>query len=61
MKATTRKSAKAEHSDYDRWKTDQIKLGLDDIDAGRVMTHAEFMKQSDAHLKRLARKHAKVA
>ena len=44
-----------------RWKTDQIKLGLDDIDAGRVMTHAEFMKQSDAHLKRLARKHAKVA
>lgn len=59
--ATAAKPPKPAGQTFEQWKAEQIKLGLDDLDAGRVLSHEEFMRQSDAHLKRLARKYGKAA
>ena len=58
---TARKPATPVRQTFEQWKDEQIQLGLDDLAAGRVLSHEEFMRQSDAHLKRLARKYGKAA
>lgn len=64
MKTATPKKAapsKAGHDDYDAWYDEQVRRGLEDIDAGRVLSHDEVVRRSEAQLKRLERKHAKAA
>ena len=59
MKKST--PAQPEKQTYEQWKDEQIKLGLADLDAGRVISHEKFMRLSDEHLKRLRKKHAQAA
>jgi predicted transcriptional regulator len=65
MKAATTKSAASVPSDYERWKAEQIQLGLDDIEAGRVHCHDDVMAQARSHVdalsKNLSRSNAKAA
>ena len=64
MKTDNAKKAtppKADHDNYDAWYDEQVRLGLEDIDAGRVIPHEEVVRRGKALLKRLERKHAKAA
>ncbi|MCC7310072.1 MAG: hypothetical protein IT510_02365 [Sulfuritalea sp.] len=54
-------SVKPEKQTYEQWKDEQVKLGLADLDAGRVLSHEEVMRRSEARLRRLEKKHAKAA
>lgn len=42
---------------YDEWYDEQIRLGIEDIEAGRVVSHEEVMKRSNAHLAELKKKY----
>ncbi len=60
--ATAKKSAsevreKTPAQRYEEWYDEQIRLGIEDIEAGRVISHEEFMKRSDAHLAELKKKY----
>ena len=46
---------------YDAWYLAEVQKGLDDIEAGRVISHEEAMKQARDHLDKLVRKNAKKA
>jgi predicted transcriptional regulator len=46
---------------YDAWYLAEVQKGLDDIEAGRVISHKEAMKQARDHLDKLIRKNAKKA
>ncbi len=59
--ATKPKVTKPEAQTYAQWKEQQIQLGLDDLDAGRVISHEEFTRRSNARLKRLIKKHGATA
>lgn len=50
-----------EQAEYDAWYDEQIRLGLEDIDAGRLVSHEEVMKSSQRRLAELERKYAKKA
>lgn len=52
---------KPEKQTYEQWRDEQIKLGLADLDAGRVVSHEDVMKRGKALIERLKRKHAKAA
>lgn len=54
-------TVKPEKVTYEQWKDEQIKLGLADLDAGRVVSHADVVKRGKALVERLKRKHAKAA
>jgi predicted transcriptional regulator len=53
--ATSKKAAPSRpgNDDYDAWFDEQVRLGLEDIDAGRVISHEEVIRHSEAQLKRL--------
>jgi predicted transcriptional regulator len=60
--ATAKKSAsevreKTPAQRYEEWYDEQIRLGIEDIEAGRVISHEEVMKHSDAHLAELKKKY----
>lgn len=42
---------------YEEWFDEQVRLGIEDIEVGRVISHEEFMKRSDAHLAELKKKY----
>jgi len=42
---------------YEEWYDEQIRLGIEDIEAGRVISHEEVMKRSNAHLAELKKKY----
>jgi predicted transcriptional regulator len=44
---------------YDAWYDEQVRLGLEDIDAGRVVTHEQYKKHMDAFMNKLAKKHGR--
>lgn len=46
---------------YDAWYDEQVRLGLEDIEAGRIVSHEEFIKNMAEHMKKLAKKHAQKA
>lgn len=46
---------------YDAWYDEQIRLGLEDLEAGRVLSHEEVVKKSEEYLKQLEKKHARKA
>ena len=54
-------TVKPEKVTYEQWKDEQIKLGLADLEAGRVLSHEEVMRRSEAQLRRLKKKYAKAA
>jgi predicted transcriptional regulator len=62
MKTTPAKPEKKPTlADYEAWKEDQIRLGLEDFEKGRVFSHEEVVKRSEARLKKLEKKYAKAA
>ena len=46
---------------YEAWYDEQVGMGLEDINAGRVVAHEDVVKHGEALLRRLERKHAKAA
>jgi predicted transcriptional regulator len=46
---------------YEAWYDEQVRLGLEDIEAGRMLSHEEVVKKSEALLKRLEKKQARKA
>jgi len=46
---------------YDAWYDDQVRLGLEDIEAGRVVSHDDVVMKSAALLKQLKKKHGHQA
>lgn len=42
---------------YEEWYDEQIRLGIEDIEAGRIISHEEVIKRSDAHLAELKKKY----
>ena len=60
--ATVKKSAcrtpeKTPAEKYEEWFDEQIRLGIEDIEAGRVISHEEALKRSNAHLAELKKKY----
>lgn len=47
--------------DYEAWYEEQVRLGLDDLDAGRVVSSEEAEKHFESTLKQLDRKHGTKA
>lgn len=47
--------------DYEAWYAEQVRLGLDDLDAGRVVSSEEAEKHFERTLKQLDRKHGTKA
>lgn len=50
-----------ERQAYENWYDEQIRLGLEDIEAGRVVSHDEAVKHWDALFRKLEKKHAPKA
>jgi predicted transcriptional regulator len=46
---------------YDAWYLAEVQKGLDDIEAGRVISHEEAEKEMDAHMEELFKKYGKAA
>lgn len=46
---------------YDAWYDDQVRQGLEDIEAGRVVSDEEAEKHTDRLFKRLERKYGHKA
>lgn len=44
---------------YDAWYDEQVRLGLEDIEAGRVYSHEEVERRTDALMRKLEKKHAR--
>ncbi len=54
-------TAKPEKVTYEQWKDEQIRRGLADLEAGRVLSHEEVMRRSEAQLRRLEKKNTRAA
>ncbi len=46
---------------YDAWYDEQVRLGLEDIDAGRVVSHEQYRQTMADFMKKLAKKHGRKA
>lgn len=47
--------------DYEAWYEEQVRLGLDDLDTGRMVSSEEAEKHFERTLKQLERKHGTKA
>ena len=61
MNPNREKTREEQLAAYDAWYDEQIRLGLEDLEAGRVLSHEEVVKKSDALLKQLEKKYAREA
>ena len=62
MTKTAKPMTKAEkQAAYDAWYLAEVQKGLDDLDAGRVVSHEEAEEQMKRHLANLHRKHGHEA
>lgn len=61
MKPSPEKTREEQLAAYEAWYDEQVRLGLEDIEAGRVLSHEEVVKKSEALLKRLEKKYASKA
>ena len=59
-KSVTRPANEAA-KDYEIWYEEQVRLGLDDLAAGRVVSSEEAEKHFERTLKQLERKHGTKA
>lgn len=46
---------------YEAWYDEQVRLGLEDIEAGRVLTNEEVERHTDRLFKKFERKHGHKA
>jgi predicted transcriptional regulator len=61
MKAMKVKTREEKRQAYEAWYDEQVRLGLEHIKAGRVLSHEEAMRHMDQTLAGLARKHGRKA
>lgn len=64
MSSTTDKAikpAKPSLADYEAWKEEQIRLGLEDFEQGRIVDHETVMARLRAKIQRYRKKNAKAA
>jgi len=61
MKAEPKKTAAAQRAAYDAWYDEQVRLGLEDIEAGRVLSHEEVVKHAREQMVRLKKRYAQAA
>ena len=50
-------SEQEEQADYQAWYINQVQQGLDDLDNGRVVSHADFLADMEKRLTKLEKKH----
>lgn len=61
MKPEPKKTLAEQRAAYEAWYDEQVRLGLEDIEAGRVVSHEDVVKHAREQMARLKRKHAKAA
>jgi predicted transcriptional regulator len=61
MSKSAPKPANEAAKDYETWYEEQVRLGLDDLDAGRMVSSEEAEKHFERTLKQLERKHGTKA
>jgi predicted transcriptional regulator len=61
MKTTARPKLAEQRAQYEAWYEVQVRLGLEDIEAGRIVSHDEVAKRSAELLGELRKKHAPKA
>ena len=61
MSKSAAKPATEAAKDYEAWYEEQVRLGLDDLDAGRVVSSENAEKHFERTLKQLDRKHGAKA
>lgn len=62
MKTESKKASAAEQrAQYEAWYDAQVRLGLEDIEAGRLLSHEEVVKRGQEQIARLKRQHVKAA
>lgn len=54
---TTAKQPDPRQAAYEAWKDEQVRLGLEDIEAGNAISHEDAVKAMDAFMKKLEKKH----
>ncbi|MDO9227188.1 MAG: hypothetical protein Q8M09_16075 [Pseudomonadota bacterium] len=50
-----------EQQAYENWYDQQVRMGLEDIEAGRVVSHENFLENLAAHMKGLEKKYGDKA
>ena len=58
MNSRPEKTREQQLAAYEAWYDEQVRLGLEDIEAGRVSSHEEVVKKLDRHMKSLEKKYA---
>ncbi len=61
MTAAKAKPAQTPAQAYEAWYDEQVRLGLEDIEAGRVFTSEEVERHTDKLFKKLERKYGHKA
>ncbi len=61
MKIRPKKTAADQRAEYAAWFDEQVRLGLEDIDAGRVVSHDEVERHFDKRFKQHAGRQQKQA
>ncbi|MDP1605603.1 MAG: hypothetical protein Q8L93_03010 [Rhodocyclaceae bacterium] len=61
MKAEPKKTAAAQHAEYEAWYDEQVRLGLEDIEAGRVVSDEDLQSHFDKRFKQHAGRQQKQA
>lgn len=61
MKASTKSKLAEQRAQYEAWYDEQVRLGLEDIEEGRVVSHEEVVKHTAKLLEGLRKKHARKA
>jgi predicted transcriptional regulator len=44
-------------AEYEAWYVEQIQMGIEDADAGRVISHEQMISESNKRLAALTKKH----
>lgn len=62
MKTAAKPKTVAElRAEYEAWYDEQVRLGLEDIEAGRVVSHEAVLRKSAELLGELEKKHGRKA
>jgi len=62
MKAEPKKTVADQRAEYEAWYDEQVRLGLEDIEAGQVVSHEEVKRHFDKRFKQHAgRQHKQAA
>lgn len=61
MNPNREKTREEQLAAYDAWYDEQIRLGLEDLEAGRVLSHEEVVRRMDRHMAELEKKYGEKA